>query len=125
MSTRIDPSGMPDGLRAGVERAAKLLEIELEKLSPYVIEADWRLGSLDDGARAIWLTLTVQNELEPVTYCTPFLPDYFSANDPESQRKSLKSHVSRFIDLLWDALRKDVRQLRNRLSDRLALVGEG
>ena len=42
MITRIDPTGMPDKLRIGVERANLLLEMELEKLTPYEFEAEWR-----------------------------------------------------------------------------------
>ena len=123
MVYRIDPSGMPDGLRVGVERTARLLEIELEKLTPYEFEADWRAFGHEAGGLMVDLTLTALGESEPVSESISFHPGYFMSDDSEATRKSLKNLVERFADRLWVILRKDVRQIRTRLSQ-MAPVGE-
>ena len=124
MVSKIDPSGMPDKLRVGVERAARLLEIELEKLSPYVIEADWRVGSFEVGGLSVNLTLTALDESEPVSDSTTFHPGYFMSDNPEATSNSLRNLVSRFADRLRAILRKDVRQIRTQLSQMAPVVGE-
>ena len=123
MITRINSSGMPDKLRVGVEQAARLLEIELEKLTPYEFEVDWRSFGHEAGGLMVNLTLTALGETEPVSESIAFHPGYFMSDDVEATRKSLKNLVGRFADRLWVILRKDVRQIRTRLSE-MAPVGE-
>ena len=123
MITRIDPSGMPDKLRIGVERANQLLEMELEKLTPYEFEAEWRAFGHEAGGLMVKHTLTALGETEPVSESITFHPGYFMGDDFEATRKSLKNLVGGFVDRLWIILRKDVRQLRTRLSH-MATVGE-
>ena len=123
MMTNIDISGMPDQLRVGVEQAARILESELEKLTPYEFDVDWRAFGHEAGGLMVNLTLTALGESEPVSETIAFHPNYFMSDDLDATRKSLKNLVERFVDRLWAILRKDVRQIRTRLSQ-MAPVGE-
>ena len=124
MISKIDPSGMPDRLRLGVERAAGLLEIEFDKLTPYEFEADWRAFGHEVGGLMVNLTVTALGESEPVSESTTFHPGYFMSDNPEATSNSLRNLVSRFADRLRAILRKDVRQIRTQLSQMAPVVGE-
>ncbi len=123
MITRIDPSGMPEKLWAGVQSAAHLLEIELEKLTPYEVEADWWAFGHEAAGLMVNLTLTALGESEPVSESIAFHPNYFLSDNQDATRNSLKNLVRSFIDRLRAVLRKDIRQVRTRLSQ-MAPVGE-